>query len=587
MFHLKIYIAAVVLVISAAIAAEGASDRPPADLSVELSAARKAWQDGDALAAKARSDFSVLEKQEQAYEKAVALFKKALEKDRHSPQANAEFGRFWLSRREFVQARAHLELALRTLDEERKRRQAKPDAPPLYVFEASAEADVCRTLGGLLERAAEYPQAMEVYRQAVKLDPANARNVVSLSIALCAGGRPGEALALLEPLAEQAKATEEAKAPPLSKAASDSLIVYTLAVCLEETGRLEEALGLYQRALKLAVKAGAAETSSVGDHALMATARIEDLLDAMTARGKAREAENAERKKNNKEPLPELNERADYASAAYRCAEGIKLKNIALSEEDFVLALARLRAGIHEPGDDGIEKHPMFESFIGAMQAFQEATQKHPRFARAHYELALCQLLQGRYGSARALIDAAALYSPNDIATLNVQGEVLLELGQWDEAANVYRRMLMLEHESGAANFGLARALAGTHPDPKSVQTALDALDRAAHLGVRDRRMSKSDRVTLTDGREFEGKLQFEEKENLYLLHTDAKTYSIKKEKVKEIREQPGLREQLVAMKERLDRGESIEKGPVLKGSKTREPREQDAFFNAGSIFQP
>jgi tetratricopeptide (TPR) repeat protein len=85
-----------------------------------------------------------------------------------------------------------------------------------------------------------------------------------------------------------------------------------------------------------------------------------------------------------------------------------------------------------------------------------------------------------------------------------LQGEVLLELGQWEEAARAFSRLLELEHDSGRAHFGLAQAYAGWQASGEQARAALDALVEAQKLGLRDKRMLELDDQIVALVRRFE-----------------------------------------------------------------------------------
>ncbi|MCY3021932.1 MAG: tetratricopeptide repeat protein, partial [Planctomycetota bacterium] len=432
------------------------------------------------------------------------------------------------------------------------------------------EADLCRLLGGLLERAGETAAALERYRRAFALDPANPRNRLSLAIAYCAAGTPEEAAALLKPWAREPQppgATQQPDAADVADRPNGSpgvhaLGLYTLALALEETGFPEDALALYRRACTIARQAGQADRAGVAGRADAAVARLEDYFDALQSRAQHRAKENEERRKKNLDPLPD--EREACARACALCDHGLKLKTGALEDPGFLEALGRARNGSDEDAK-ALAQHPHFEAFQGAMEAFQKAVVTAPKLARAYYELGVCSVMLGRPGTARKLLDEAAACSPNNLAVLNLQGEVLLELGQWEDAARVFNKLLMLEPDSGRANFGLARAYAGLQASGEQCRMALDALLNAVRLGVRDRRMVSSQVLVLDDGRELEGYVT--EEPQAYLLRRGESAERIEKAKVKEVRQRPGMHERLAALVQRFNSGEKPAPVPVIRSS--------------------
>ena len=535
----------------------GQGAEPARDIGEDLSNAHKAWEEAQALGARAilaplnskqqNEDVEkLLEQQEAAYKATEDAFGKALEKDPQHPLALSEYARYWLSRKQFTRARANFDAAL-----------SSPKAKD--AFTAVQTADILRTLGGLCERGGETNRALDHYHQALELNPTDVRNRISLAVALCADGRPEEAAKLLKPWDVEGAAGEGVKAggdggAPIKNPAMYALGLYTLALALEESGFPEDALRIYRKALHHAELAEAAESGGVAERAEMATARLEDLFDAWQDREKDRARENESRVKNHLKPQPA--EREEFANASRSCEQGMHWKTFALEDKSFLAAVRRGEA----------EKHPALETFTAAMNAFTEAIREYPKCARAHYELGLCNVMLGHFGMARTLLDAASLYSPNDIAILNLQGEVLLELGQWEDAAKAFKKVLSIEPECGRANFGLGRAYAALKSDALQCQAALDALDRALQLGVRDPRMFPSKVLTLSDGQELEGRVR--EEGDVYLVQIGVTPAArIAKADVKEVREKPGLRDEMLAMLDRFERGEKPVERPIFRGA--------------------
>ncbi|MFH0937953.1 MAG: tetratricopeptide repeat protein [Planctomycetota bacterium] len=548
----------ILLAITILLAASGVKPHEP-DISEDLARARKAWELGDELRHKASCDFQLIEQQENAYEQAEESFRNALKKDPKHPHALADFGRFWLTRREYGQARSRLEAA--------------QNSPRAKMFTASELADIYRMLGGLFERAGDNDQALDYYKKALDKDPDDTRNLLSFAIGLCATGKPQEATELLKPWT---KKNDIAGLGTPAETAMRTLGYYTFAVALEETGFLDEALRNYNQALKLAQTADIADNAGVADRAGMALERLEEIFDARQVCAEKRAKENDPRK----EKLPQPpDEREEYAKAAYHCDEGLRWKKLAISDSSFNIALLRLRnrENIDNADAESIEKHPSFDPFLAAMQSFQEAIAKHPKMARAYYELGLCNLLLGRFSKARSLLDAAVIYSPNNLASLQLQGETLLELGQWQDAATAFKKALFLDPESGRANFGLARAYAGWQYDECQCRAALVALDRALQLGLRDRRIFPSQMLLFNDGRQLEGNVR-EEGTNYVVQCGNAQPLTVPKTAVKEVFQQSGLRGQLNELLARFERGEKPAPGPILRSSKPKRDKPDSAL---------
>jgi len=266
-----------------------------------------------------------------------------------------------------------------------------------------------------------------------------------------------------------------------------ALALYTLALALEEIGQPEDALTNYQAAWTRCSAPEKAENWGVLERSEAAVARLEDAFEAMENLKKDREEENKKRAEQKKPLLPD--ERENYATAARWVGEGLKIRNEAMADKTFLKAIATARLAIDrkengEPSQQALTKTDSWETFLISMDFFQRAATIFPRFGRAYYELAASNMMLGRYGAARKLLDEGVTCSPNNIATLNLYGDVLLQLGQWTDAQKTFKRLRALEPESARANLGWAQATAGLKNDPKQVHQALDALDRAEQLGV-------------------------------------------------------------------------------------------------------
>lgn len=538
MIQSEILIFALVLGIVPAFCAE---DKLP-DVCADLQNADAAAAEADALAKQVRDAMAagggdyvaLLDKQAALSEKAEQAYREVLVKAPDHPVALANFGLFWIKRKQPGQARNLLGAALRSYRVQQKKAEtAKTPLPPEFVLAPAREAFLRRTLGGLLERSGDNGDALQNYREAFKLDNTDPRNRLSLAIALCAAGQPQDAATLLKPWAEetaQANVSDKPEKDPGTLA----LGLYTLALANEETGFLEDALQIYRRAQKLAEQAGAGDVSGVFERSGMAVARLEDTFDIAEVHAKERAAENEERAKKKLPPLPD--ERENYAKAARMCDQGLTYKDEALDDAEFRRLLMQLRLSSSSDREDAVSasaandalaKNPRFEVFLSAMRSFQEAIVKFPRMSRPYFELASCSVMLGRYSTAKKLLDEGSMYSPNSLALLNLHGEVLLQLGQWEEAQRVFTRILALENESGRANFGLARACAALKSDARLCQSGLNALDRAEQLGVREIR------PPVANGQQ----------------------------------RPPSLREELTSALQRFERGEKPPPRPVLKGS--------------------
>jgi predicted Zn-dependent protease len=460
----------------------------PLNAPAQLERANKAWNEAKALGPKVHAALKsggpaylkLLDEQAALYETAEQAFSEALHAGREDPYVLADYGLFAAERRKSVQARMLLDAAVFATRKPAGKDDAGKPLPEPPRLTAEKEALVCRALGGLLERSGDNARACSRYRDAYRLWPGDPKNRLSLAIGLCALGQPHEALSLLKPWADEA--AKKADTEPLIAA----LALYTLALAEEETGYPEDALAHYRQARERAMSIDKNEGDNLGiaDRAGLGAARLEDYFDSMQERSKNRAAENAARAEKKLPPLPD--ERENYINAAQLCDQGVRLKEQSLEDENFRIALSKARRNSANITDDDLSKQPAFETFAAGMQALQAAIRRGPRMPRPYLELASCNVMLGRFGAARKLLEEAAGCSPNSLAILHLYGEVLLELGQWEDALRVFTSALGLEQESGRANLGMARACAGLRSDARQCQAGLDALDRAEQLGVRE-----------------------------------------------------------------------------------------------------
>ena len=559
---------------------------PPPDVSEELARARKAASDANhfgidarqkAADGNAKDSIDLLEKQDNANDAAEAAFRAAVAKDARNPRALSEFGRFWFTRRHYIQARMYAERALAAF--EKKPAQEKPPAsgaPEKPEYDelssftpaeiAEFQCDQLRLLGSLLERAGENEYAINCYYKGLNLAPTDAKMRICLAIALCANGRPLETTTILKNWsAESAAPAEDVPSDPALRA----LGVYTLAVAQEETGYYEQALQTYTIARKLAVKAGEAESAGVFDNANLAIERLQDFFDDIKDRDALHAKENQTRVQNKLEPI--AGEREQISKALYRFDQGMSFKERALKDPTFVTALARARSEWGGPDErDALINHPEWDTFHASMKWFEEALKAYPRLHQAAYELALCNIVTGHYAPARQFLDESASASPYNRATLNEQANVLMELGQWDEAVGVFRKILALDPDSGFANFGLARAYLALQRDDSELQSALDAVERAEQLAYRDPRMLHRQTIVKKDGTEVLGIARMSGDKYTVMI-APGNVQDIPKAECQEVIEHLSLKEEIEAMIARFAQGERPAKPKRIKGQKKPE----------------
>jgi tetratricopeptide (TPR) repeat protein len=529
-----------------------AGEDPP-DVTAELAAARKAWNEGDRLgneatAAQGDADkvLKIYDQQESSYQQAEAQFRAALKKDPEQPQVLIAYGKFAIARNDYRVARVRLDHALQS-----------PRAKTL--LKPAELAEVMRTLGGLAERAGDVNGAVLYYRDAAELCPSEPRNRLALALAFCASGRSEKAIPVLKTWSD-----DKAEGVPVNDVPLRALGVYTLAVAEEETSHYEDAIAAYEKSRELAAKAGAAETTGISDHAAMAVERLNDFFDGLQERKAEREKENKERAEKKLKPLPDEREEMCEAQTIYD--EGLDLKEKVLQDQSFVTALARARDENAEQADrDALNNHPTYDRFQAAINRFNLALAKYPRLPQACYQLGLCHLLSGNYKDARRTLETALAYSPYNFAALNLLGEVLLESGQSEQAVQTFKKVLAQFPDSGPAHFGLGRAYFYLQRSQRECETALKELDRAEELGLRDKRLYSTQILIRKDGTKLEGRVR--EKDGDYFVDLgDKKPVTVAKADVQELTKKLGLRDKLLERIARFERGEPAAHGPVLHG---------------------
>lgn len=381
-----------------------------------------------------------LQQMEEAHAEAEAQFRAALKADPQHPLALAAFGRFLIARNRFSEAAVCLDRALES-------------ARSAEAFLAPERADLYRTLGGALERSGQTRPAVLRYRKAQELNGADARNGISLAVALCVLGELDEAVRTLDKLL----------AVPALPEAQRALALYTKGYAREEAGEPEEALALYRDASAHSKLAGVSDSAGAGEVARMAMRRVQRQLHGFRLQPLARER---------------------YKEAAHMTKLGDELRRAALLDaEAFAKARSELFKLEGEARLEPFEREPL-RSFQEAQVYYQLAIETEPRYAPAQRELGLTHLALGQFEAARTHLEAAALYDPLSPQTLSALGEARMLLDDWEGAVEAFTKLMQVDPHYGPAHLGTARALAKLHRSPKDCTQALDALDRAQQLGV-------------------------------------------------------------------------------------------------------
>jgi Flp pilus assembly protein TadD len=86
-----------------------------------------------------------------------------------------------------------------------------------------------------------------------------------------------------------------------------------------------------------------------------------------------------------------------------------------------------------------------------------ERTEKGKALARSKFEQAQQALRQRDFATARKLVDEADQAQPNQAATLNLRGEILMEQKQFDEAETAFKKAAKLDPKFREAQYNLAQ----------------------------------------------------------------------------------------------------------------------------------
>lgn len=421
------------------------------DVGPRLLEARQMWEQGDQLGIEAsriaRSNgdpIPLLDQQIALYDAAEMKYLEALKLSPAHPHALFDYGRLLAAQKRYRDARQRLEGALASPRLER-------------AFLPSERADLMRTLGCILERSGGWVRAIELYRDAMKINPDDPRNRLSLAIALCAWDDPVESIELLSPWQAPPEGLRSVT-PPIR-----ALGLYTLGYALEEDGRYEVALQAYRQAETLSADAGTNDAIGVGEQSRLALRRLVPYVERLKRDG-----------------LVEA-----LARTTQFCRVGWRHRQEALRDKAaFVTARQRLWDARTAQEKDQIRQQEPLSSFYAAVRSFEAAVQTFPGYARAYREQGLCYLALVELRAALPQLEASILYAPYSPGGLAALGETQLSSNEPEKAVETFRNLLRIEPEYGPAHLGLARALLRHPRDEREIDVALQSLDRAKSLGA-------------------------------------------------------------------------------------------------------
>jgi predicted O-linked N-acetylglucosamine transferase (SPINDLY family) len=348
--------------------------------------------------------------------------------------------------------------------------------------------------GWQTEQAGDLNQAERVYREVLRVDPANAAALHRLATVCLKQGRPadaaayyrqslrieagnpdghsslGIALASLGKPAEAVAAFREAA----SLRPNDAHVLSNLGNALRESGRLEDAVTCLRSALRLAPSStGALHNLGL---ALEAQEKLEDAAAAFrqlvasqpgNAEAHACLGRTAAKLRKSEEALSSLQQALllDPTHAEARNSMGVLLAELGKLEQavDHFRQALKPRPEFPEAWNNLGNALYNLGRFPEAASAIEEALRLKPDYAEAHLNLG--NILGHSANEQRDLARATACWSralefrPDYAEAANSLGNVQLQQGELDEALTWYRRALKFKPEYTLAHSNLLCAL--------------------------------------------------------------------------------------------------------------------------------
>lgn len=123
----------------------------------------------------------------------------------------------------------------------------------------------------------------------------------------------------------------------------------------------------------------------------------------------------------------------------------------------FALAIGVFAANksAQEYYNDGFEAQSS-ENWYKAVEAYQEALQKNNAYGEAWYNLAFCTYQLEEYDLALNYLQSAEKYSRSYSSIQNLKGMIFISLGRFDEARDIFNKILKQYPNDVDARFGLA-----------------------------------------------------------------------------------------------------------------------------------
>jgi tetratricopeptide (TPR) repeat protein/tRNA A-37 threonylcarbamoyl transferase component Bud32 len=301
-------------------------------------------------------------------------------------------------------------------------RSSKPprlaEAIGFYRAARAVRPEIGHALAHALEEAGEAEEAIEMFRELIRLQPTNARHHRCLGHALERKRDTDGAMACYREVIRLKKDWPEAH--------------YNLGNCLAQKGQLEGAMSAFQQAIALDPRYAEAHCNL--GHAL----EIKGHLDAAIAAYRAAIRLKPDLLQAHLNLGNALGKKGNGAGAIKEYQEALRLK------KNYPEARHNLGLALSKTGD-----------LDGAIAAYQEAIRLKKDYFAAHSNLGAALIKKGKLEQAIASLTEALRLNKEDAGTHRNLGIALRKLGQLDGAITAYREALRLKQDFPEAHMGL------------------------------------------------------------------------------------------------------------------------------------
>jgi tetratricopeptide (TPR) repeat protein len=304
---------------------------------------------------------------------------------------------------------------------------------------ANVFADVYSSAGASMQEQGKMTEALELYQQALRIDPDDAEAHCNLGAALAQTGKIKEAIAQYE-LALQIR-SEYAEAN------------CNLGVALAQTGKIEEAIAQYELALQIR-----SEYAEAHNNLGFALAQIGKIEEAIAQYEQA------------------LRIKPDYIDAHNNL--GLALEKLGRTPEAIELFQQALRI---DP--DSVTAHVDLGNALlaqgkpdDAIRNYEQALRINPNDAKAHYNFGLALAQVGRAPEAIEQWEQTLRINPNDADAHYNLGFALALAGRGPEAMEQWKQTLRTNPDDAEAHMNLGLTLERLGRTPEAIEQYQQAL---------------------------------------------------------------------------------------------------------------